>query len=139
MKKLVMTFLVASLFVTTALSLSSCKKTDTNASDNDDGWVPTTYIIADDEPGREGAEYVICYFCHDTIWKCYDNPPYENDCFFCPTHSHIEWFDPDDDCYDPYQTGTCEYRFVRRHKHVITYTPRYHWQSWHVGGGAGSE
>lgn len=133
MKKMMFSFLVAGMMIISALSFNSCKQT-TDA--NNEEWVPTTYIIAEDIPGREGAEFVICYFCGDTIWKCYDNPPYEYECFLCPTHSHIEWFGPNDDCYDPYQTGSCEYKFVREHKHVITYTPRFHWQSWHIGGGA---
>lgn len=134
MKKLILSFLVAGLMITSALSLNSCKKKDTNT--NNEGWIPTTYSIIEDTPDREGGFFVICYFCNDTIWRCDDNPPYIDECFYCPTHSHIEWFEADEDCYDPYQTGECVYKFVRKHRHVITYTPHFHWQSWHVGGGA---
>lgn len=137
MKKLILSLFVAGLMITSAWSLNSCKKANTNSNANNEEWIPTTYsVITEEEPEREGADYVICYFCQDTIWKCLDNVPYVEECFYCPTHSHIEWFEADEDCYDPYQTGECEYKFVRRHRHIITYTPRFHWHSWHIGGGA---
>ena len=141
MKKLVMTFLVVSLFVTTALSLSSCKKTDTASTDKE--WVPSTddfvtyEVVPDDETGIRS--YVECYYCGYHIPACPDDPPYINKCHFCPEHSHVHWFEADEDCYSPYQIGQCQYKFVRRHRLVITYAPLsgYYWHSFHAGGAGG--
>ena len=141
MKKFIMTFLVAGLMITSVLSLNSCKKTDTNAN-ADKEWVPTfdefiTYEEIQDEGTRDS--YVECYYCGFHIPACPDDPPYENHCHFCATHSHIHWFEPEDDCYSPNQVGECPYKFVRRHRHVITYAPLsgFYWHSFHAGGAGG--
>ena len=142
MKKFIMTFLVAGLVITSVLSLSSCKKTDTNASVDNEEWVPTfdefiTYEEIQDEGTRDS--YVECYYCGFHIPACPDDPPYENHCHFCATHSHVHWFEPEDDCYSPNQVGECPYKFVRRHRHVITYAPLsgFYWHSFHAGGAGG--
>lgn len=141
MKKFIMTFLVAGLMITSVLSLNSCKKTDTNAN-ADKEWVPTfDDFITDEEIQNEGTtrdSYVECYYCGFHIPACPDDPPYENHCHLCLTHSHIHWFNAEDNCYSPNQVGECPYKFVRRHMHVITYAPLsgFYWHSFH-GGGAG--
>ena len=129
MKK-IMTFLVAGLIIVSAIAISSCKKTNTNA--NADDAIPTTFDFVDLRD--ETPDFVTCYYCGDTIWKCYDNPPYIDYCFYCPEHSHIDWFEVGDNCYDPNQSGECEYKFKCRHRHVITYMKQLHAHSWHVGG-----
>ena len=142
MKKFIMTFLVAGLMITSVLCLNSCKKTDTNASVDNEEWVPTfdefiTYEEIQDEGTRDS--YVECYYCGFHIPACPDDPPYENHCHFCATHSHVHWFEPEDDCYSPNQVGECPYKFVRRHRHVITYAPLsgFYWHSFHAGGAGG--
>ena len=92
MKKFIMTFLVAGLMITSVLCLNSCKKTDTNANVDNEEWVPTfdefiTYEEIQDEGTRDS--YVECYYCGFHIPACPDDPPYENHCHFCATHSHV--------------------------------------------------
>lgn len=142
MKKFIMTFLVAGLMITSVLCLNSCKKTDTNANADNEEWVPTfddfiTYEEIQDEETRDS--YVECFYCGFHIPACPDDPPYENHCHFCATHSHIHWFEPEDNCYSPNQVGECPYKFVRRHRHVITYAPLsgFYWHSFHAGGAGG--
>jgi hypothetical protein len=142
MKKFIMTFLVAGLVITSVLSLNSCKKTDTNANVDNEEWVPTfdefiTYEEIQDEGTRDS--YVECYYCGFHIPACPDDPPYVDHCHFCATHSHVHWFEPEDDCYSPNQVGECPYKFVRRHRHVITYAPLsgFYWHSFHAGGAGG--
>lgn len=142
MKKFIMAFLVAGLMITSVLSLNSCKKTDTNANVDNEEWIPTfdefiTYEEIQDEGTRDS--YVECYYCGFHIPACPDDPPYENHCHFCATHSHVHWFEPEDDCYSPNQVGECPYKFVRRHRHVITYAPLsgFYWHSFHAGGAGG--
>ena len=137
-----MAFLVAGLMITSVLSLNSCKKTDTNANVDNEEWIPTfdefiTYEEIQDEGTRDS--YVECYYCGFHIPACPDDPPYENHCHFCATHSHVHWFEPEDDCYSPNQVGECPYKFVRRHRHVITYAPLsgFYWHSFHAGGAGG--
>ena len=160
MKKLIMSFLVASLLVTTALSLSSCKKTDTNENANTEEFIPTVYDVITVEDaqnlsnGRDGdGEYIDCYYCPNFIhpdstayplnrlYRCDDNPPFVNEAFYCSTHSHVHYFDVTDDCTPPGQTEPyfCVYNGLRKHYHILTYTHRYFFNGWHVGGGAGSE
>ena len=72
MKKFIMAFLVAGLMITSVLSLSSCNKKDTNASAGMKDWVPTVYnVITPESNTRQGDPFTICYYCHDTIWKCH--------------------------------------------------------------------
>ena len=142
MKKFIMTFLVAGLMITSVLCLNSCKKTDTNANADNEEWVPTfddfiTYEEIQDEETRDS--YVECFYCGFHIPACPDDPPYENHCHLCLTHSHIHWFNAEDNCYSPNQVGECPYKFVRRHRHVITYAPLsgFYWHSFHAGGAGG--
>lgn len=142
MKKFIMAFLVAGLMITSVLSLNSCKKTDTNANVDNEEWIPTfdefiTYEEIQDEETRDS--YVECYYCGFHIPACPDDPPYVDHCHFCATHSHVHWFEPEDDCYSPNQVGECPYKFVRRHRHVITYAPLsgFYWHSFHAGGAGG--
>lgn len=142
MKKFIMAFLVAGLMITSVLSLNSCKKTDTNANVDNEEWIPTfdefiTYEEIQDEGTRDS--YVECYYCGFHIPACPDDPPYVDHCHFCATHSHVHWFEPEDDCYSPNQVGECPYKFVRRHRHVITYAPLsgFYWHSFHAGGAGG--
>ena len=142
MKKFIMAFLVAGLMITSVLSLNSCKKTDTNANVDNEEWIPTfdefiTYEEIQDEGTRDS--YVECYYCGFHIPACPDDPPYVDHCHFCATHSHIHDFEPGDNCYSPNQVGECPYKFVRRHRHVITYAPLsgFYWHSFHAGGAGG--
>jgi len=154
MKKLVMTFLVASLLVTTALSLSSCKKTDTNENANTEEFIPTVYdyIIYDENqnPSKDDGIWIDCYYCTqgfppqypgNRLYKCDHNPPYIYEAFYCAEHSHEHYFEATDDCTPPGQTQPyfCEYKGLRKHRHILTYTSRYFFNGWHIGGGAGSE
>lgn len=156
MKKLVMVFLVASLLVATALSLGSCKKTDTNENANTEEFFPTVYdyIIDEDQNSSRDDEWIECYYCtqnfpnqypDNRIYKCEHNPPYVNEAFYCSEDSHIHYFEATDDCTPPGHVLPyfCEYRGVRRHRHILTYTSRYFFngwfEGWHIGGGAGNE
>ena len=155
MKKLVMSFLVASLFVTTALSLGSCKKTDTNENANTEEFIPTVYdyIIYDEDQNTSKDDddvWIDCYYCTQNfpnhyegnrLYKCDDNPPFVDEAFYCEEHSHIHYFDDTQDCTPPGQTHPyfCEYKGLRKHRHILTYTSRYFFNGWHIGGGAGSE
>ena len=59
MKKFIMTFLVAGLMITSALSLSSCKKTVTDASSEE--WIPIVYdVISPEGNFRDGDETLQC-------------------------------------------------------------------------------
>lgn len=136
MKKFIMAFLVAGLMITSVLSLSSCNKKDTNASAGMKDWVPTVYnVITPESNTRQGDPFTICYYCHDTIWKCDHELNLENGALYCATHSHVEFFYTTDDCTAPNQITHCEYNGHRCHYHILTYTPRYYHHSWHVGGG----
>lgn len=145
MKKFIMFFLVAGLMTTSILSLNSCKKTDKDTNANAEEWIPTvddfiTYETIQDDGTRDGeGSYIECTYCGFHIPACPDDPPYENNCHFCQQHSHIHDFGPGDDCYSPHQVGTCRYRFVRTHRHIITYAPLsgYYWHSFHAGGAGG--
>lgn len=160
MKKLAMTFLVASLLVTTAFSLSSCKKTNTSENANTEEDIPIVYDVINLEDAQRlsggkdwGGEYIDCYYCPGHLlpdslpypggflYRCDDNPPFENNAFLCSEHSHIHFFDVTDDCTPPGQTLPyfCIYKGVRKHIHILTYTSNYFFNGWHVGGGAGSE
>lgn len=156
MKKLVMTFLVASLFITTVLSLSSCKKTDTNGTTIESIPVVYDYITEDDIQNfsKDGdGEWIDCYYCPGflhpdstayplgRLYRCNDNPPFVNEAFYCRQHSHVHFFEADENCTPPGHTTPyyCIYKGFRKHYHILTYTPRYFFNGWHIGGGAGSE
>ena len=139
MKKFIMTFLVAGLMITSVLSLSSCKKTDTNAGAKEE-WVPMVYTFINTNDGegylRQGAPKIPCYYCNDSIVKCEDVLIWENKAFYCEEHSHVHCFEANQDCTAPNQITECEYKNHRRHYHILTYTPGYYWHGWHVGGGS---
>ena len=138
MKKLIMTFLVAGLIIVSAVSFSSCKKTDTDAD-----WTPTTYdYFSFEKDDPIPPSWIICAydFCNDTIYACDHVLEWQNNCFLCEVHSHEHWFEPNDDCTLPGQVGECRYKFVRRHKHVMTYSPYlygFFHHSFHAGGAGG--
>jgi hypothetical protein len=144
MKKLILSFLVAGMLITSAWSLNSCKKT-TNA--NDEEWVPSVddfityeFITSEEIQDEEDRDsYIECTYCGFHIPACPHDPPYVNKCHYCPEHSHIHWFEANENCYSPNQVGECQYKFVRRHRHVITYAPLsgYYWHSFHAGGAGG--
>ena len=144
MKKFIMTFLVASMVIATGWSLSSCKKTDTNA--NKEEWVPIVYeyVNPDGNQGttRQGDPQIPCtysgapIYCNQPLERCSsDTIQFNNGALYCPEHSHVHCFGPTDDCNAPNQITTCEYRFHRKHYHIITYHTHYYHHSWHVGGG----
>lgn len=146
MKKFIMTFLVAGLMITSALSLSSCKKTDTNASEEE--WVPTTYdLIMNDNPLTRVGN-ADCPYCDDDVLPCNHGVNWRND-EVCPLgpydpvcnptgHYHDHSFTADDDCTPPnnpeYQ---CFWKKVRKHRHVVVYWQGGWWNNWHLGGSVG--
>ncbi len=150
MKRLLTTFLVASLLITTALSFSSCKKTDTNA--NTEEWIPTVYnfVTAEDSSSRDKTadcpycEYDVAFCNHGVQW--WSAPD-----IYCPLgpydpvtnpigHFHEHIFLADEDCTPPGQSNyICPYLGVRKHKHLVVY-----WQNgwdnhWHLGGAISSD
>lgn len=145
MKKFIMTFLVASMVIATGLSLSSCKKTDTNASADKEEWVPVVYdfIALDENQGntRQGDPQIPCtysgapIYCNQPLERCNHEISFANYALYCDVHSHVHCFGPTDDCNAPNQITTCEYRFHRKHYHIITYHINFYHHSWHVGGG----
>lgn len=153
MKKLVMTFMVASLLVSTALSLSSCKKTDTNENANTAEFIPTVYdyiFYEDIDSSSREDIWIDCYYCTqgfppqypgNRLYKCDHSLTFENQAFWCDVHSHEHYFTATQDCTPPGQTEPyfCEYNGLREHRHILTYTSRWFFNGWHVGGGAGSE
>lgn len=153
MKKLVMSFLVVGLMVVSAVSLSSCKKTSTNENENTEASIPVVYdyIIIDDEDQSLSKDevWIDCYYCphfpihypNNRLYKCDHNPPFIDEAFDCEVHSHHHYFEVTDNCTPPGQVEPyfCEYNGFRKHMHILTYTSRYFHNSWHLGGGAGSE
>jgi len=51
-----------------------------------------TQIITPESNTRQGDPFTICYYCHDTIWKCDHELNLENGALYCATHSHVEFF-----------------------------------------------
>jgi hypothetical protein len=156
MKKLGMIFLLASLLVTTAFSLGSCKKAGTNENENAnmEESIPIVYdyvFYEDVDPSlREDDIWIDCYYCRqgfpnhypdNRLYKCDHNLEFENQAFLCDEHSHLHFFEATDNCTPPGQTQPyfCEYKGQRKHMHILTYTSRYFFNGWHLGGGAGSE
>jgi hypothetical protein len=136
MKKFIMTFLVAGLLITSALSLSSCKKTDTSANANNEEWIPTVCnVIAAD--GLRSGGTMECYYCGATIYQCFHAPSeILHDWYYdCPEHSHYHCFDASGNCTFPGQVEPCPFKGVRTHRHIITYHDNFTMNSWHVGGG----
>ncbi|MBO7616398.1 MAG: hypothetical protein J6T22_04240 [Bacteroidales bacterium] len=133
-KRLLLSVLVASLFITSALSLNSCKKNDSNA---DSTPSVVTYVTMDRDD-----YYFLCPYCEQPVY-----PIGESD-------DHWHWFgfgseSPDhynfdtDDCLSAYVGPFCPYAAEgRRHKHRITYILHGNdggiHNTWHVGGGGGS-
>ena len=162
MKKLIMPILVAGLMIISALSLGSCKKTDTNGNTNMES-IPTVYdvITVEDaqnlsKDGEWNGEYIECYYCPNFIhplhvpnpndgllYRCDDDIAFneEDHSLFCPTHSHVHLFSVDDNCTPPGQPTPyfCIYKGKREHRHILTYTSLYFFNGWHIGGGAVSE
>lgn len=144
MKRLLTTFLVASLLITTTLSFSSCKKADTNSTENldSDEWIPTVVnvITPDDLNNRDGVTATTCpYDCGVPLECCthgYVMWPFGP---FCWEHYHCHEFTAAQDCTPailPYPGYTCVYNGVRLHRHVVSYTPYLYHIDTHVGGGA---
>lgn len=145
MKKFIMIFLVASMVIATGLSLSSCKKTDTNASADKEEWVPVVYdfIALDENQGntRQGDPQQTCYYsgapiyCNQPLVRCPHDLQFVNQALYCEEHSHVHCFEATWDCTAPNQISNCEYKGHRKHYHIITYHTNYYFHGWHVGGG----
>lgn len=149
MKKFIMSFLVAGLVIVSAISLSSCKKTDTNGNANMEEQIPTVYDLITSDGAQsltKDGEWIDCYYCtggfnpypDNRLYMCEDHPLFINDAFYCEEHSHIHYFEATEDCTPPNQTSPyfCVYKGLRKHKHILTYTPNYFFNGWHLGGGA---
>ena len=134
MKRLLTTFLVAGLLITTALSLSSCAKKDT--TENAAEWIPTVF---DPVPAKDGDLWINCDYCTEPVYLCthgyeaWPNGP------LCYEHYHFHCFSATEDCCPP---GTppnsyyCRYRYVRKHQHVVSFSVNWpHHNDNHVGGG----
>ena len=141
MKKFIMTFLVAGLVITSVLSLSSCKKTDTNASTNVDSedWIPTVVNVINPD-NLNSRDLVDPTHCQQPLYCCnhgYEMWPYGP---FCNEHYHAHKFTADQDCtpniLDIPGYWVCKYKGVRTHRHVISYTPYLFHIDTHTGGGA---
>lgn len=156
MKKFIMSFLVAGLLIISALNLSSCKKADTNVVTEES--IPTVYDYISDKDiqsfSKDGeGEWIECYYCPNfmhpdsaayplgRLYRCDDDPEFVDEAFFCETHSHVHLFQVTDDCTPPGQISPyfCVYKYLRLHRHIVTYTDRYFFNGWHVGGGANGE
>ena len=139
MKKFIMTFLVAGLMITSALSLSSCKKTVTDA--NQEEWIPIVYDIVSPDGSqsisRDGVITMQCYYCTNPLYQCTDTIEFVDHCLYCPTHSHKHCFEANDNCDYTNQVRPCRYKGVRKHFHIITSHIDYDFHGWHVGGGCG--
>jgi hypothetical protein len=148
MKRLLTTFLVASLLITTTLSFSSCKKADTNSTENldSDEWIPTVVnvITPDDLNSRDFTDPISCPYypshCQLPLYYCnhgYEMWPYGP---FCNEHYHAHTFNATDDCTPDILNipgyWSCQYMGVRKHVHIVSYT-RFLWHiDTHTGGGA---
>ena len=138
-RNLLLSFLVASMLLTSALSLNSCKKNDTNA--NIDG-VPTVETIV---PLRDDF-FFECPYCHDHILSGDMGHLHH----FVPNGSSWIMLDADSvfmenrGCEIPENPNYCPYaaqhRFHRHHIYYILHGPDggYH-NLWHVGGGGTGE
>jgi len=153
MKKFIMTFLVAGLVITSVLSLSSCKKTDTNANAEEE-WIPTTFNFITSDPLSRVVAYcpydsIMLNYCdHGVEWWTRD--PITHEIVICDSgpwnaetnpdgHYHEHCFTADKDCTPPDQSQTiCPYKGVRYHRHIVV-----HWHGgldnhWHLGGAIGN-
>lgn len=156
MKRLLMSFLMAGLMITSALSLSSCKKTtDTNGSK----WIPTTFDFVGGGNGlsRDVHDFtcpydgIILNYCnHGVQWWTRD--PITGEQTICPLgvwdpvenpdgHYHVHCFTSDvtpgggGDCTPPGQTNyICKY-YGREHRHIVVIWQEGWDNHWHVGGG----
>ena len=151
MKKFIMTFLVAGLVITSVLSLSSCKKTDTNANVEEE-WIPTTFNFVTNN-GLTRDETQICPYCnypvqmcdHGVNWWSKDEHGEQTVCplgAFHPTdnpdgHYHNHCFEANDNCL---YTGFdyCRYLGVRKHRHIVVLWQEGKDNHWHLGGGCNS-
>lgn len=140
MKRLLMSFLVAGLLVTSTMSLSSCKKADTNANEE---WMPTVFTtVVDDGPlssARDGDQWYVCDYCDEPLYYCtHGYLPWPAGPL-CYEHYHFHCFEAYQDCCPPGTDPvhfTCPYRFIRKHQHVTSHTTRWTYHNdHHVGGG----
>lgn len=127
MKKVLMTLLVASFMVTSALSLSSCKK---EASD-DNALVGDVYQLSAVENGREIRNY--CHVCGRELFPAPEGTPLP------PPLVNTDY-----SCYHEYQLyEPCPYIFCnlypRHHFHFyyVEYTSSdFEHKDVHIGGGS---
>ena len=149
MKKFIMTFWVASLMIISVWSLSSCKKTDTNASAKE--WIPTTIDFVGKDSGLSGAvedafcpyDSIIVNYCNHSIrWWSYDE---HGQTIICPEgawdpdnnpngHYHQHYFTANDDCTPPNNPNYFCPNLGRNHKHLVVYWHEEWKAGWHVGG-----
>lgn len=139
MKNFLKNFLVASLMITAAVSISSCKKTETNGS-----WVPTTYDLIDTKGVQHSSKdipFADCVYCDDPVYMCDHGIDYLHNDTICLEHNHIHWFEANDDCMPQGQATPyyCVYNGVRKHRHIIIYFPPGYHNDWHIGGMGYSE
>ena len=143
-----MTFLVAGLMITSAISLSSCSKTDTDTDANAKEWIPTTFDFVTNNGLTRDDTTAICPYCPKPVAKCdhgidwrhgevcdlgaYDSISntgghYHDHCFNAtgPNSNCIPAGQPDDFC--PHKG--------RKHRHVVVYWTGGFWNGWHLGGG----
>lgn len=146
MKKFIMTFLVTGLVITSVLGLSSCKKTVTNANVDSEEWIPTVVnvINPDDLNSRDLDNPINCPYypthCGTPLYLCnhgYQMWPYGP---YCNEHYHTHEFEATEDCtpeiFNIPGYWTCAYKHVRKHRHVVSYTPYLFHIDTHTGGGA---
>lgn len=140
MKKFIMTFLVAGLMITSVLSLSSCKKKDTNAREE---WIPTVFTTVTydgTQPTRDEPEpWYLCDY-GDTLSLCtHGYLTWDAGGPLCNEHYHFHCFNANQDCCPPGTNPSsyyCPYRFERMHQHVTSFTTRWTYHNdHHVGGG----
>ena len=143
MKKLLMSFLVSGMLIVSVMSLSSCKKTDTNANANNEDWVPIVFsnvTYNGTQSMRDGSSWYNCDYCDEPLWLgTHGYATWDAGGPLCYEHYHFHCIEANQDCCPPntpQENYYCRYRYVRKHQHVTSFTINwpYHNDS-HVGGG----
>ena len=143
-----MTFLVAGLMITSAISLSSCSKTDTDTDANAKEWVPTTFDFVTNNGLTRNDTVANCPYCEYDVKWCNHGIDWDNHevCDLGPFdpvdnpngHYHDHCFDatgPNSNCTPAGQPSTfCPHK-GRKHRHVIIFWTSGNYNKWHLGGG----
>lgn len=147
MKKFIISIFVASLMITSALSLSSCNKKDTNS--NKEEWIPTTVDFV--TSGTKDPDVAVCPYCNGPVNLCdhgilWWNYPGGGDIqTICPFgaydsvtnpdgHYHEHCFTADQDCTPPGQPNYICPRQGRYHRHIVVLWQQGWDNHWHLGG-----